>query len=88
VEDLIICAVFGLIGYFLFKHKWPVQCIVLGLVLGSLAEKNFHRALQISDGSYSIFVTKPMSLAVLIIIVVIIGWTYLGDPIKKLKAHA
>lgn len=88
VEDLIICAVFGLIGYFLFKYKWPVQCIVLGLVLGSLAEKNFHRALQISDGSYSIFVTKPMSLAVLIIIVVIMGWTYLGDPIKKLKAHA
>jgi len=84
VEDLVICTVFGVIGYFLFKYKWPVQCIVLGLVLGSLAEKNFHRALQISDGSYTIFVTRPMSLTLLVIIIVIMSWTYLSDPIKRL----
>jgi putative tricarboxylic transport membrane protein len=84
VEDLVICTVFGVIGYFLFKFKWPVQCIVLGLVLGSLAEKNFHRALQISDGSYTIFVTRPMSLTLLVIIIVIMSWTYLSDPIKRL----
>jgi putative tricarboxylic transport membrane protein len=84
--DMIITAVFGVIGYFLFKNKWPYQCIVLGLILGSLAESNFHRALKISpDQSYSIFVDKPMSLILLLIIGTMLLVNYLADPIKKIK---
>ena len=43
--------------------------ILLGIVLGPLAEKNFRRALLLSDGSLSIFVTRPISLLFLLIAV-------------------
>ena len=43
--------------------------ILLGIVLGPLAEDNFRRALLLSDGSLSIFVTRPISLAFLLIAV-------------------
>ncbi|HWQ40833.1 MAG TPA: tripartite tricarboxylate transporter permease, partial [Desulfosporosinus sp.] len=42
VQDVIVTITFGFLGYFFTKHKWPVQCIVLGMVLGSMAENNFH----------------------------------------------
>jgi putative tricarboxylic transport membrane protein len=86
--DLIVTICFGVLGYFLFKHKWPYQTIVLGLILGSLAESNFHRALQISNNSYSIFIQKPFSLVLLVIIVGMFMVTYLSDPIKKLRGSA
>lgn len=83
--DLIVTLCFGVLGYFLFKYKWPYQCIVLGLILGSLAESNFHRALQLSNGSYLIFLQKPISLVLIIIIFAMLMVTYLADPIKKLR---
>lgn len=82
IEDVVVAIVFGVIGYVLFKNKWPVQCLVLGLVLGEIAESNFHRAMQISNGSYAIFVQKPISLLLFIAIVAILFWTYLGDTVK------
>jgi putative tricarboxylic transport membrane protein len=83
ILDVVVAIVFGVVGYVLFKNKWPVQCIVLGLVLGEIAESNFHRALQISSGSYGIFVQKPISLVFFIAIVGALLWTYFGDMIKK-----
>lgn len=82
IEDVILAIIFGILGYALFKNKWPVQCLILGMVLGEMAENNFHRALQISDNSYRIFIDKPISLTFFIIIVAILIWTYCGDMIK------
>ncbi|KUO69554.1 MAG: hypothetical protein APF77_18335, partial [Clostridia bacterium BRH_c25] len=87
IEDVIVAVIFGVMGYVLFKNKWPVQCLVLGLVLGEIAESNFHRAMQISNGSYGIFVQKPISLVLFISIIAILGWTYFGNTIKgKIKS--
>ena len=83
ILDVVVAIVFGLIGYVLFKNKWPVQCVVLGIVLGDIAESNFHRAMQISSGSYSIFLERPLSLILLISILVILFLTYFGDTLKK-----
>ncbi|MGM9988060.1 MAG: tripartite tricarboxylate transporter permease [Bacillaceae bacterium] len=57
----------GILGYFLTKHDYPLAPLVLGLVLGPMIENNMRRALTISNGDYSIFVTKPISLIFLII---------------------
>ncbi len=86
--DLIVTICFGVLGYFLFKYKWPYQTIVLGLILGSLAESNFHRALQISNNSYLIFVQKPFALVLLVVILAMFMVTYLADPIKKLRSSS
>ena len=44
--------------------------ILLGIVLGPLAEKNFRRAMVISEGSFSIFFTRPISCAFILIAIV------------------
>ena len=66
--DLTIMFVFGVIGYFFTKLKIPAAPIVLGLILGNMADSNFRRALQASQGSFSPFVTRPISILVLLLI--------------------
>lgn len=52
------------------EYKRCRKPILLGIVLGPLAENNFRRAMLLSDGSLSIFVTRPISLLFLVIAVV------------------
>jgi putative tricarboxylic transport membrane protein len=67
-----VLVIFGIISYFLKKIKIPAVPIVLGFILGPIAEFNLRRALVMSDGSYSIFVTRPISLVFLILTIVFI----------------
>jgi len=83
LEDVVITIVFGVIGYFFVKFRWPAPCLVLGLVLGSLIEKNFHRAVEIGDGSYAVFITRSTSLILLIITLVFMLWPYYSVPLKR-----
>ena len=66
--DLTIMFVFGIIGYIFMKLKIPAAPIVLGLILGNMADANFRRALQASQGSFGPFVTRPLSIIVLLLI--------------------
>jgi putative tricarboxylic transport membrane protein len=65
--DLYLLIGFGVIGYFLAKHDYPLAPLVLGLVLGPMIENNLRRALTASNGDWSVFVTHPLSLIFLII---------------------
>ncbi len=66
--DLTIMFVFGIIGYIFMKLQIPAAPIVLGLILGGMADSNFRRALQASQGSFTPFVTRPLSIIVLVLI--------------------
>jgi putative tricarboxylic transport membrane protein len=65
--EIIIMVVFGIIGYVLRKNDYELAPFVLALVLGPLMETNFRNALIIADGSFTIFVTKPISATLLTI---------------------
>jgi putative tricarboxylic transport membrane protein len=67
VADLIILWVIGLIGFAMRVLSVPVAPCVVGLILGPLAEQQFRRALAISQGDPSVFVTHPISLGLLIL---------------------
>ena len=56
--------------YFLRRMGFQLVPILLGIVLGPLAEKNFRRAMVISEGSFSIFFTRPISCAFILIAIV------------------
>lgn len=72
--DLYISITFGIIAYILVKLKFSTIPVLLGLVLGALTESNLRRTLIISQGSLSIFVKRPISLAFLVILVITIGF--------------
>ena len=55
----------GLVGFLMRRFDFPVAPAVIGLILGPLAEQQLRRALAISQGDYTIFVTRPISAALL-----------------------
>jgi len=46
----------------MIRNDYSVIAFVLGIILGPIAEENLIRSLQISDGSFGIFLTRPLSL--------------------------
>jgi putative tricarboxylic transport membrane protein len=59
--DVIIAAVFGIIGYWLAKHEFEPAPMILGFVLGPLMEENLRRAMLIARGDWTVFITRPIS---------------------------
>lgn len=60
--DPITMVAFGILGYYMRKHDYSLIAIVLGIVLGPIAESNLHRSLQLSGGSWDIFIEDPLSI--------------------------
>lgn len=65
VVDLATLYLIGLVGFLMRRFDFPVAPAVIGLILGPLAEQQLRRALAISQGDYTIFVTRPISAALL-----------------------
>ena len=72
----ITVALFGCIGYFMKKGGYPVAPLILGVLLGPIAEENLRRSLLVSKMDISIFFTRPITLVLLIIaaITLVMPW--------------
>src|SRR6188474_3332914 len=71
--DLVMLFVIGVFGCAMRLYDVPLVPAVLGLVLGPLAEQQFRRALAISEGHLSVFVTRPISAALLAVALVVLA---------------
>ena len=65
--DVFLLVIFGFISYLFIKWKCEPAPLLLAFVLEPIIEQNFKRALQISYGDPMIFITKPISLGLLIV---------------------
>jgi putative tricarboxylic transport membrane protein len=79
---------FAVLGYLMRKLQYPIVPLVLGLVLGNLSENSLRQALLISGGSFSIFLTRPISAifiiaAILAYLTPIFRWALKG--LRKVK---
>lgn len=70
--DLWFILVIGMIFFVLRKLDFSLPSFILAFVLGPIVEENLRRALLVSDGSYAIFVTRPFSIMILALMVVLI----------------
>lgn len=70
--DVWVALIFGVIGFLLKKNKWPLAPLILGFLLGDMFEVSFRQSLSMSNGSISIFWTRPIA-AVLIACTVILA---------------
>ena len=59
--DVLQVAVFGVIGAVLLALDFPLSPIILGFVLGPMLEENFRRAMLLSHGDLSVYLTRPIS---------------------------
>jgi len=67
INELIMCVPIAIFGYFISKLGFSVVPLMLGLILGPIAEQNFTRSMILSEGSLKIFVTRPISIAFIIV---------------------
>ncbi len=65
--DVWVAVVFGLLGYVFIKLGCEPAPLLLGYILGPLLEENLRRALVLSRGDFTVFVTRPISLVMLLI---------------------
>jgi putative tricarboxylic transport membrane protein len=70
--DLLLLYLIGLLGFAMRRFDFPVGPVIVGLILGPLAEAQFRRALSISQGDMNVFVTHPISAALLAIALAVV----------------
>jgi TctA family transporter len=64
--DVYIGAFFGIVGYLFYKLGCEPAPLLLGYILGPMMEENLRRALLLSRGDWSTFVTRPLSAGLLL----------------------
>jgi putative tricarboxylic transport membrane protein len=83
MDDVLISLAFGAVGYIMQKTGFSPIPLLLGLVLGEMVESNYHRALMMSRGSYSIFFASAISQILCILTVFLYVMPYLGPLWKR-----
>ncbi len=85
--DLLLACGFGLLGYYMRKHDYPLAPAVLGVVLGGLMEQSLRQALVLSDGSYWILLQRPISLVLVVLSVASLVSPYLIAAFRKFQGE-
>lgn len=67
VADVYIMLFFGLVGYLLYVVQVSPAPLAFGLILGPIVEENVRRSLMLSHGSWTIFIERPVSLALVLL---------------------
>lgn len=67
-----VALVLGIVGYVMTRYGFPVVATVIAFVLGTFIEENLRRALVISDGDVTTFVTRPLSLVFILLTVLLV----------------
>ncbi|MDW7738750.1 MAG: tripartite tricarboxylate transporter permease [Bacillota bacterium] len=80
IWDVLLAVLFGVIGYLFKRYDFRVITILIGYMLGSMVERYFHTSLRLAQGSYTVFVSNPISVVLIVLILtmllypVIKGW--------------
>ena len=85
--DIWMVAIFGFIGYLFIKLGCEPAPLLLGLILGPMMEEYLRRAMLISRGDWSVFVTRPLSASLLAVAAVLLVVVLLPS-IKKKREEA
>jgi TctA family transporter len=85
--DIWMVGIFGVIGYFFIKLGAEPAPLLLGFILGPMMEENLRRAMLLSRGDWSVFVTRPLSASLLVIAVFLLAIVAM-PAVKKKREEA
>ncbi len=75
--DIALMLGFGMLGYLMRKLQFDIAPLVIGFILGDLLEENLRNSLLLSDGSYLIFLQRPISVGFLVFTIGLLIWGFL-----------
>lgn len=84
LEEVFLMLIMGVIGYFLIKLEFSMPPVILGLVLGALAEKNARRGLDLLNGTETIW-DHPIAIAFVILGIISLVSPGVSALLKKRK---
>ena len=89
VFDLWMALAIGILGLLFRRYGYPITPLILGSILGPMAEVQFRRTLQISYGDYSALVSTPFAISsYMLLVLVILGTVLVPKIMAKRKALA
>jgi putative tricarboxylic transport membrane protein len=83
ILDLVALLLIGLAGFAMRRFDMPVAPTVVGLILGPMAEQQFRRAMTISQGDASVFVTQPISAALIALALLLLVGPWVLRAVKS-----
>ncbi len=66
--DAGLALAFGFVGFFMERWRYPAAPFVIALILGPILEVNFRRSMQIANWDMTTFLTRPLSLLLMLLI--------------------
>jgi len=84
--DLVLLYAIGLLGVVMRRYDFPTAPVVVGMILGPLAEAQMRNALSIGEGKWSVFIERPMSATLLLVVLAVLllpRWMRLRKRLKN-----
>jgi putative tricarboxylic transport membrane protein len=83
--DLFLLYAIGLLGVVMRRFDFPTAPVVVGMILGPLAEAQLRNAMSIGEGSAAVFFQRPMSIVLVIIVVAVLVLPRLAKRMSERK---
>lgn len=87
LSDLYVITAFGLIGFLFERFKFPIAPLVLGTILGPLAEGNFMTTMVSYDNDWTIFFTRPISGVIMALAFFGLAFPVFRAALRRLRAR-
>jgi putative tricarboxylic transport membrane protein len=81
--DIFLLYAIGLLGFVMRRYDFPTAPVIIGMILGPLAEAQMRRALSISQGDWMIFLQKPLSATLLAITALILVGPWAWKKVRR-----
>ena len=86
LDDTFVTVAFGALGYLAMRLELDPSPLMLGFILGPMLEENFRRAMLLSDGSFTTFVTRPVSGTLMVLIGLFVIWQLVSVFVSSRRA--
>ncbi|WP_376098965.1 tripartite tricarboxylate transporter permease [Roseomonas sp. CCTCC AB2023176] len=86
VVDLVLLYGIGIIAMFMRRFDFPTAPVVIGMILGPMAEQALRQAMTISQGDWTTFLTRPISASILAVAVIALAGPWIWAAVRRRRA--
>jgi len=84
--DLVILYGIGFVGYLMRLHDFPTAPVIIGMILGPMAEQTLRQAMTISQGDWTVLLTRPISGSLLLLSAVLLVGPRIWAATRRFRA--
>jgi putative tricarboxylic transport membrane protein len=74
IGDVGVAIILGIAGYYMHRYKFSAVCLLLGVIIGPLTERNYHQAMIIYQDIWSVITSSRISIGLSLLLVFVLAW--------------